>query len=51
MTASYNFALKIETIWAKRVVKPSLKTRNPNDVIEYVWYGLFILWWKKIKSM
>ena len=32
------YALKIETIWAKKTVKSSLETRNANDVIVYVWF-------------
>ena len=38
MTTPYGFALKIETSWAKKVVKPSLETWNANDVIVYVWF-------------
>ena len=38
MTTSYNFALTIETSWAKKDVEPSLETWNLNDVIVYVWY-------------
>ena len=38
MTTFYNFALKIETSIAKRVVKPISETRNFNDVIVYVWF-------------
>ena len=34
MTTFYDFALKIETSWAKKDVKPSLET----DVIVYDWY-------------
>ena len=38
-TTFYNFALKMETSWAKRVPKPILETWNaPNDVIVYVWF-------------
>ena len=33
----YDFALKKETSWAKKDVKPRLKTWNVNDVIVYVW--------------
>ena len=36
MTTFCNFTLKIETSWAKKVVKPILKTWNANDVIVYV---------------
>ena len=35
MTAFYNFALKIETSWAKKVVKPILETWNASNVIVY----------------
>ena len=38
MTTFHDFALKIETSWAKKDVKPSLETWNVNDVIVYVWY-------------
>ena len=38
MTVFYDFALKIETSWAKKVVKASLETWNINDVIVYVWF-------------
>ena len=39
MTTFYNFALKIETNWAKKVVKPILETWHAvNDVIVYVWF-------------
>ena len=38
MTTFYDFALKIETSWAKKDVKPSFETWNANDVIVYVWY-------------
>ena len=40
MTASYNVTLKLESSWAKKVVKPILETWNASDV---VLYGLFIL--------
>ena len=46
MTTFYNFALKVETSWAKKVVKSILETSNVNDVIVYVW---FIYFW--IKNM
>ena len=35
-TTFYDFALKIETSWAKKVVKPSLETWSANDVIVYI---------------
>ena len=38
MTTFHNFALKIETSWAKRMVKPVLETRNANDVNTHVWF-------------
>ena len=37
MTTFYNFNLKIETSWAKMVVKSILETWNVNDVTVYVW--------------
>ena len=49
MTIFYDFALKMEASWAKKDVKPSLKTSNVNDVIEYVWYIYSQI--KKINSM
>ena len=36
MTTFYNFNLKIETSWVKKVVKYILETWNVNDVIVYV---------------
>ena len=45
----YDFALKIETSWTKKDVKPSLETWNVNDVIVYVWYIYSQI--KKIKNM
>ena len=41
MTTFYNFTLKIETSWAKKVVKSILETWNVNDVIVYVWFIYF----------
>ena len=41
ITIFHNFALQIETGWAKRVVKPILETRNVNDVPVYVWFNRF----------
>ena len=38
MTTFYNFTLKIETSWTKKVLKPILETWNANDVILYVWF-------------
>ena len=39
MTIFYNFALEIETGWAKKIVKHILETWNAaNDVIVYVWF-------------
>ena len=48
MTTFYDFALKIETSWAKMDIKPSLETWNVN-VIVYVWYIYSQI--KKIKNM
>ena len=36
MTTFYNFNHKIQTSWAKKVVKSILKTWDANDVIVYV---------------
>ena len=36
MSNFYNFAVKIETSWAKTVLKTISKTRNANDVSMYV---------------
>ena len=49
MTTFFNFALKIETSWAKMDVNPSLQTWNVDDVIVYVWYNYSQI--KKIKNM
>ena len=38
MTTFYNFTLKIETSWAKKIVEPILGTWHANDVISYVWF-------------
>ena len=38
MNTFIDFALKIDTSWAKMDVKPSLETWNVSDVIVYVWY-------------
>ena len=39
LTTFYNFDLKIESGWAKKVVKPILETWNAaSDVIVYVWF-------------
>lgn len=37
MTNAYNFALKIETNCAKRVVEPNSKSRNANVVVFLVY--------------
>ena len=38
MTVFYNFALKIETSWAKKVVNPILETWNaPNVIVRLVY--------------
>ena len=47
MTTFYNFALKVETSWAKKAVKSILETSNVNDVIVYIWFIYF--WTKKLK--
>ena len=47
MTTFYNFTLKIETSWAKKVVKSILETWNVNGVIVYVWIIYF--WIKNLK--
>ena len=44
MTTFYNFTIKIEISWAKRVVKSILENWNFSDVVVYVIYG-----WKKLK--
>ena len=36
MTTFYNFTLKIETSWVKKVVKPNLETWNANDNIVFI---------------
>ena len=41
MTTFYDFALKTETSWAKKDVKPSFEAWNVNDVIVYDWYIYF----------
>ena len=38
MTTLLNFTFKIETSWAKNVVKSILETWNTNDFIVYVWF-------------
>ena len=45
MITFYNFTLKIETSWAKKVVKSILETLKVSDVIVYVWCIYF--WIKK----
>ena len=51
-TTFYNFALKIETIWAKKVVKPILEAWNAvNDVIVYVWFIYSLILKKFLKSL
>ena len=45
----YNFTLKLETSWTKKVVKSILETWNFNDVIVYVWFIYF--WIKKNRNM
>ena len=41
MTTFYNFTLKKEASWAKKVIKSILETWNINDVIAYVWFTYF----------
>ena len=48
MTTFYNYAFKIKTCWAKKVIKPILETSNANDDIVYVWFILSLI--KKLKS-
>ena len=38
MTTLLNFTFKIETSWAKNVVKSILETWNASDLIVYVWF-------------
>ena len=49
MTTFYNFALKIETNWAKKVVKPILETLNATSDVVYVWLIHSLI--KKFKNM
>ena len=49
MTTFYDFALKIETSWAKMDVKPDLETWRVNDAIVYVWY-IYSQIKKKVKT-
>ena len=49
MTTFYNFALKIETNWAKKVVKPILETLNAASDVVYVWLIHSLI--KKFKNM
>ena len=46
MTTFYNFALKIETSWAKTFVIPILETWNAPNMLPMLLrtFGLFILW-------
>ena len=50
MTNCYDFTLKIETSWAKKVVKFILETWNVNDVIVYVCF-IYFQTKKKNKNM
>ena len=50
MTNCYDFTLKIETSWAKKVVKFILETWNVNDVIVHVWF-IYFQTKKKNKNM
>ena len=38
ITTFYNFTLKIETSWARKVVKFVFETWNINEIIVYVWF-------------
>ena len=38
ITTFYNFTLKIETSWARKVVKLVFETWNVNEIIVYVWF-------------
>ena len=38
MATLHNFAVKIETGWTTRKVKPILETRNDNGSCMYVWF-------------
>ena len=51
MTTFYDFALKIETSWVKRGIKPGLETWNVSDVIVYAWYIYSHIKKKKLKKM
>ena len=42
MTTFYNSSLKIETGWAKKVIRLILETWNANGVIVYM-FGLFVI--------
>ena len=48
MTTFYNFTLKIETKWTKKIVKSILETWNINDVIVDVWFIYLRI--KKLKT-
>ena len=52
MTTFYNFALIIETRWAKKVVMPILETGNAATMLPMMllcMFGLFIPWWKNMQ--
>ena len=50
MTTFYNFDIKIESSWAKKAVKPILKTWNAaSDVIVFVWF--IESWIKNFKNI
>ena len=38
MTTFSGFTLKIETSWARNVLKPILEMWNANEVIVYIWF-------------
>ena len=48
ITTFYNYALKVETSLAKRMVKPILETRNAND-IAFDWF-IYLFLDKKCKK-
>ena len=48
MTTFYNFTLKTETSWARKVVKSILETWNTNHVIVHVWFIYYQI--KKFKK-
>ena len=43
MTTFYNFALKVEISWAKKVVRPILETWNTSIIVYVCMFGLFVV--------